>query len=85
MTELEMDGDKVPFRLQRNDAAAAGANVLLVLSRLTMSRHDVECPGGSPITDCPPSSGAWYRVIFERYACTPEAIRALPRVGAAKD
>ena len=44
MTELEMEGDKVPFRIQRNDAAAAGANVLLVLSRLTVSRHDVECP-----------------------------------------
>ena len=78
MTELDMEGQRDPFRIQRNDAGAAGGNALLVLSQMTVSRHDSECPGSSPITDCPPSFGAWYRVVFESYACTPEALARLP-------
>jgi hypothetical protein len=78
MTELEMTGQRDPYREQRDAAAAAGANALLVLSRMTVDRHDYECPSTSPITDCPPSSGAWFRVVFERYTCTADALRALP-------
>ena len=39
----------------------------------------------SPITDCPPTEGAWYEVVIESYECTPEALRTLnaPRVPAA--
>ena len=77
ITELDLEGQKDPFRVQRNTAGAAGANALLVLSRMTISRHDAECPGSSPITDCPPSFGAWYRIVVESYACTPDALRAL--------
>jgi hypothetical protein len=77
MTELEMQGQKDPYRTERNQAGAAGANVLLVLLKQTVARHDFECPGSSPITDCPPSSGAWFRVVFESYACTPDALQAL--------
>jgi hypothetical protein len=74
MTELDMEGQKDPFRVQRNDAGAAGANALLVLSKVSVSRRDSECPNASPITDCPPSFGAWYRVVFESYSCTPDAL-----------
>ena len=77
MTELDMDGQKDPFRVERNEAGAAGANALLVLKRMTISRHDAECPGSSPITDCPPSFGAWFRVVIESYACTSDALHAL--------
>jgi hypothetical protein len=77
MTELDMEGQRDPFRAQRNDAGAAGANALLVLSRITVSRRDSECPTASRITDCPPSLGAWYRVVFESYACTPDALTRL--------
>jgi hypothetical protein len=77
MTELDMEGQKDPFRVERNEAGTAGANALLVLSRMTMSRHDSECPASSPITDCPPSFGAWFRVVIESYACTPDALRRL--------
>jgi hypothetical protein len=80
MTELELEGQKDPFRVERNRAAAEGANLLLVLTRMTLSRRDLECPSASPITDCPPSSGAWYRVVVECYACTADALRALPPV-----
>jgi hypothetical protein len=72
MTELDIEGQKDPFRVQRNEAGVAGANALLVLSRMTSSRRDFECLGASPITDCPPSFGASYRLVFE-------SIRALPR------
>jgi hypothetical protein len=62
MTELDMEGQKDPFRLERNETGATGGNALLVLSRMTTSRHDSERPGSSPITDCPRASGpgfAW--------------------------
>jgi hypothetical protein len=61
----------------RNEAASAGANVLLVLSQFTAPRHDFDCPSSSPSTDCPPSEGAWFRVVFESYVSTPDALREL--------
>ncbi len=77
MTELDMEGSHDPFRAQRREAAAAGGNALLVLSKQVISRHDSECPGASRITDCPPGSGAWFDVVFESYACPREALDKL--------
>jgi hypothetical protein len=77
MTELEIEGQKDPYRVFRNEAGAAGANALLARSRVIVSRRNFECPSASRITDCPGSSGAWLRVVFETYACTPEALRDL--------
>jgi hypothetical protein len=77
MTELEMEGQNDPYRAARNEAGAAGANALLVLSRLVVARHATECAGSSPITDCPPSQGAWYDVVIESYDCTPDALGKL--------
>jgi len=77
MTELDLEGQKDPFRVQRNEAGAAGANAMLVLSKVTVSRHNLECPSSSPITDCPPSFGAWYRVVFESYSCTRDALASI--------
>jgi hypothetical protein len=74
-TELDLTGQKDPFRAERTAAAAAGGNALLVLTKQTMSRRDFECPGSSPITDCPPSFGAWYDIQIETYACPPDALR----------
>src|SRR5262245_16498314 len=76
-TELDLEGQKDPFRVQRNETAAAGGNALLALTRVKVSRHDLECPGSSPITDCPPSFGAWFEIVTESYACTPDALREL--------
>lgn len=76
LSELDMDQDD-PFRKPRNAAAAGGGNVLLVLKRLTSARRDLECPNAVPIRDCAPSSGAWYTVEFESYACSADALRAL--------
>src|ERR1700688_1089391 len=50
MPELDLEGQKDPFRRERNAEGAEGANALLVLSKMTMGRHDFECPGSSPIT-----------------------------------
>jgi len=77
MTELELEGQKDPFLQERNEASAAGANALLVLKRMTAGRRDSECTVGLRITDCPPDSGAWYRVVIESYACPPEDLKAL--------
>jgi hypothetical protein len=51
--------------------------VLLVLSKQVISRHDTECPGASPITDCPPSSGAWFDVVLETYSCSAESLDSI--------
>jgi hypothetical protein len=77
MTELDLEGQNDPFRRERNDAAAAGANALLILRQMTKARRDSECTVGLPITDCPPSFGAWFRVVIESYACTPDGLNAL--------
>jgi len=80
MPELDLEGQKEPFRVERNETGEAGGNVLLVLTQVTRPRQDFECPASSPITDCPPSFGAWYRVVFESYACTPDALHTLSSV-----
>jgi len=85
MTELDLEGQKDPLRRYRNDAAAAGANALLMLKRKIVSRQDSECPASSPITDCPPGFGAWFRVVIESYACTPQALDALSKLPVRSD
>jgi hypothetical protein len=77
MPELDLEGQKDPFRRERNAEGTRGANALLVLSRMTVGRRDLECPNSSPITDCPFSFGAWFDVVLQSYACTPDALRKL--------
>jgi hypothetical protein len=77
MTELEIEGQKNPFARERNAAGANGGNALLVLSKEVIGRRNFDCPSASPITDCPGDSGAWFRIAFETYACTPEALLQL--------
>jgi len=77
MTEVEMEGQRDPYRVERKNASAAGANALLVLSKIVVPRHDFDCPRGLRITDCPASSGARLQVVFESYACSDEALRTL--------
>jgi hypothetical protein len=81
MPEIDLLGQKDPFRKERNEAGAAGANALLVLSIQTVGRHTFECPGSSPISDCGGGFGAWYRVQVESYACTADALGSLPSFG----
>jgi hypothetical protein len=85
MTELDMEGQKDPFQLQRNEAASSGANVVLVLRRMIQGRRDSECTVGLRITDCPPSFGAWFRVVVQSYACTPDAVRTLSMLPPSQD
>jgi hypothetical protein len=83
ITELELESDKHPYLAQQNQAAAAGANVLLVRSRELIPRRTYDCPASSRITDCPFNSGAWYRVVFESYTCSADGLRSLPPIKAA--
>jgi hypothetical protein len=77
MTEAEIAVQRDPYRVARNEAGAAGANALLVRSRMREPRRSFNCPSSAKITDCPGNSGAWFDVVFESYACTPEALRVL--------
>jgi hypothetical protein len=77
MTEAEIAVQKDPYRVARNEAGADGANALLVRSSILVPRRTFNCPVASPITDCPGNSGAWYSIVFESYACSPEAVQQL--------
>lgn len=77
ITELEIESQKDPYVSERNRTAEAGGNALLVRPRVEMPRRSLECPGSARITDCPPESGAWYRLTFESYECTADALRTL--------
>jgi hypothetical protein len=74
-TELELA--TTDHSRERERAAAAGANLLIARAEMTIPRRDYDCPAASPITDCPPSEGAWFRVVYEDYACSPEALDEL--------
>jgi hypothetical protein len=65
------------FRRERERAASSGANVVLAREEMIVPRRDYDCPASSKITDCPPSEGAWFRVVYEDYACSPDAVDAL--------
>lgn len=80
LTEMEMYGQKDPYRSMRNEAGTAGANALLVRPHMIVARRDFDCPAKAPITDCPGSSGAWYEVTFESYSCTDDALQKLKPV-----
>jgi hypothetical protein len=74
--ESERHGED-PYRAERDEAAAAGGNVLLAVSERTVTRPSSDCPSGDRSANCLRGSESWYRVRVERYACTPEALSAL--------
>lgn len=76
-TELDLATSE--FVRERERAAAAGGNVVVAREEMLVPRRDYDCPAASPITDCPPSEGAWLRVAFEDYACSDDAIGELRR------
>ena len=71
-----MEGQRDPYKAERASAAAAGANALLVLSKVIAPRN-FDCPRALRITDCPGATGAWLQVVFESYACTADALKTL--------
>jgi hypothetical protein len=54
-------------------AAASGANVLLRVEQLIAPRSDFDCAAAQPISDCPQTLGAWYRVTLRSYDCDDAA------------
>lgn len=65
-----------PYRIQRNQTAAAGGNVLLVKSSRIVALKRTECAESDP-RNCPDSSQTWYKVSFGSYACDGAALAAL--------
>jgi hypothetical protein len=72
---MEIKTNPISEAAQR--AAAGGGNVSSCSSRWSAHARHFECPNAVPIRDCAPSSGAWYTVEFESYACSAEALRTL--------
>ena len=66
-----------PYRKQRQDTAAHGGNVLLVLSSRIVTKPGLECPPSDRSPNCLRDSQNWNRVSFEFYACSPDALAAL--------
>jgi hypothetical protein len=64
---------------ERERAVRAGGNVVVAREEMLVPRRDDDCPAASPITDCPPSEGAWFRVVYQDYACSEDAAGELRR------
>jgi len=76
MSESDLDGPGA-FSGDLASAAAAGANVLLSVETMISPRRDFDCAAAQPISDCPGTLGAWYRVVLRSYACDDAARRTL--------
>lgn len=66
-----------PYKRQRRETADKGGNVLLVLSERTVTRPNLDCPSGDASPDCLRRGQNWYRVQFEQYACSSQAVQDL--------
>lgn len=71
-----------PYRVQRNDTAAKGGNVLLVLSSRFITRYKTDCAPSDTSADCQNRAQNWYKVGFESYACDGAALEALAKLPA---
>lgn len=66
-----------PYRRQRRETADRGGNVLLAVTETLVNRPNSECPSNDTSPDCIKRGQSWYRVSFEQYACSPEAMTRL--------
>jgi hypothetical protein len=66
-----------PYRTQRNDTAAKGGNVLLVLSDRYKQLNKTDCAPSDTSPDCQSRAQNWYQVMFESYACDASSMQAL--------
>jgi hypothetical protein len=66
-----------PYRVQRNDTASRGGNILLVLSDRFVTRYKTDCASTDTSPDCQSRAQNWYKIAFASYACDPEAEQTL--------
>ena len=81
----QMEGDRYtgdPYRKEREETAAKGGNVLLVLSTRLVTRPNIDCPPSDKSPGCLRESQSWNRVAFESYACGPDAMAILAAIPA---
>ncbi len=71
-----------PYRVERNQTAAKGGNILLVLSSRYLTRPMTDCAPSDTSPDCQSRSQNWYKVGFESYACDAAGLDALARIPA---
>ncbi|MGH9317638.1 MAG: hypothetical protein ACRD1P_11110 [Thermoanaerobaculia bacterium] len=75
--ESERYASSDPYRLERNEAAARGGNVLLVLSDRIVNRPNLDCSASDRSPDCLRGGQTWYQVSFASYECSAEALQTL--------
>jgi hypothetical protein len=67
-----------PYRVQRNETAALGGNVLYLQSYLFRRLLKTDCPvGATAASGCENNSQNWYRVAFRSYTCDETALAEL--------
>jgi len=76
ISDYERYGDD-PYRRERREAAGKGGNVLLASVRTLINRPNLECPSSDRSPACLRSGRSWYRVTFDAYSCSPEALARL--------
>jgi hypothetical protein len=72
-----------PYARQRNEVAARGGDMLLVRSKTLIRQPSPDCAPGDKSYGCREASQTWYRVSFDYYACSPEALRDLEKQAEA--
>jgi hypothetical protein len=73
-----------PYRVQRNDTAAKGGNVLLVLSDRYLTRSKTDCAPSDTSVDCQNRAQNWYKTQTESYTCDAAALQALDSLEPSK-
>jgi hypothetical protein len=83
MSEADLDAAGA-FSRERASAAASGVNVLLRVEQMIAPRNDFDCAAAQPISDCPATLGAWYRVVLRSYSCDAASRALLPPVAPTR-
>src|SRR5262245_17074981 len=76
LSDYERYGDD-PYRRERREASEKGGNVLLASVRTLVNRPNLECPSSDRSPSCLRSGRSWYRIGFDVYSCSPEALTRL--------
>lgn len=78
---------RAPIRIGASESRPRkkGGNVLLAISDTIVRRPNLDCPSNDTSPDCLRGAQSWYRVAFEEYACSPEAVERLAALPAEPD
>jgi hypothetical protein len=76
LPDSERYGDN-PYRRESRATGENGGNVLLAVSETLVDRPSTECPSSDRSPGCLRTGNSWYRISFESFSCSREALAKL--------